>query len=137
MGIVRHSSSAWAASLLHMAPKASGGWRPCSDHHRLYPVTHTSKFPVQESDILKTAVITPFSLFEFVHMLLGMLCDAAQAFQRLMDKVCRGVDFVFIYLDDVLVASHSQREHLTHLHQLFQQLHQRGLVLNLAKCQFD
>jgi hypothetical protein len=56
--------------------------------------------------LCKTAIITPFGLYEFLRMPFG-LKNAAQAFQRLMDGVLRGVDFVFVYLDDILVASSS------------------------------
>ena len=61
------------------------------------------------------------------------LQNAAQTFQRFMDDICRDLDFVFVYLDDILVASRSHEEHLR---ALFQQLADQGLVINLAKCEF-
>ena len=68
----------------------------------------------QLADIPKTAVITPFGLFEFLRMPFG-LKNAAQAFQRLIDQVCRGLEeFLFVYLDDILVASSKPTEHLHH-----------------------
>ncbi len=91
--------------------------------------------PVNEEDIQKTAIITPFGLFEYLRMPFG-LKNAAQAFQRLMDKVCLGLNFAFVYLDDILIASRSTAEHREHLRELFGRLESHGLVINLSKCQF-
>ena len=64
------------------------------------------------------------------------LLNAIQTFQRFIDDVCRDLDFVFIYLDDTLLASSSLDEHLQHLHMLFQRLYDHGHVINPAKCEF-
>ena len=88
--------------------------------------------PGAEEDVPKTAVISPFGLFEFLRMPFG-LKNAAQIFQRLMDSICQLFHFVFVYLDDILVASSTQAEHKNHLQLLFQRL---GLVVNVDKCQF-
>ena len=50
------------------------------------------------------------------------LRNAAQTFQRLMDDVTRGLPFVYVYLDDILVASTTKDEHETHLRLLFDRL---------------
>jgi hypothetical protein len=126
LGIIRRSDSPWA-SPLHIAPKPGGGWRPCSNFQSLnnvtvdnrYPLPHIQEFdgglvgksifsvvdlvpgfhhiPVHADNVCKTAIITPFGLYQFLRMPFG-LKNAAQAFQRLMDGVLRGVDFVFVYL---------------------------------------
>ena len=62
------------------------------------------QIPKAQEDISKTAVITPFGLFEYLGVPFG-LTNVAQACQRLMDSVCRGLDNVYVYLDDILIAS--------------------------------
>ena len=61
------------------------------------------------------------------------LRNAAQTFQRFIGDVCRNLDFVFIYLDDILIASSSLDEHLD---MLFQRLSDHGLVIKPAKYEF-
>ncbi len=164
MGIIRRSDSPWS-SPLHVAPKPGGGWRPCGDYRRLntvtlddrYPVPNIQDFtsnlankkifskidlirgyhqvPVAEEDIKKTAIVTPFGLFEFLRMPFG-LKNAAQAFQRLMDSICAGLNGVFVYLDDILIASTDAEQHQRDLIELFSRLETHGLIVNRSKCVF-
>ena len=64
------------------------------------------------------------------------LRNVAQNFQRFIDDVFRGLHFVFVYLDDILVTSFSLEEQLLHLRALFQRISDHALVINLAKCVF-
>jgi hypothetical protein len=91
--------------------------------------------PVKPEHVPKTAIITPFGLYEFLWMPFG-LRNAGQTFQRLMDDVMSGLSFCFIYLDDILVASVDHQQHVQHLREVFQRLQAHGLVINAEKCQF-
>ena len=52
-----------------------------------------------------------------------------QTFQRLMIKLFCGCDwnFVFVYLDDLLIVSQSFEEHLIHVERVLQRLQEEGL----------
>lgn len=88
---------------------------------------------VAPDDIPKTAITMPFGLFEFLKMPFG-LCNAAQMFQRFMNQ---GLDFVYLYIDDLLIASSSPEEHLQHLRLVFQHLEEHSLLINVAKSRFS
>merc|ERR1711911_31708 len=140
-----------------------GGWRDCGDYRRLnhmttddrYPVRNLQDFnaelrgktifskvdllkgyhqiPVNPDDVKKTAVITPFGLFLFPRCPFG-LKNAGQDFQRLMDKILGEIPHIFVYLDDILIASSTPEEHLHDLERVFTILEENGLVVNRKKC---
>jgi cleavage and polyadenylation specificity factor subunit 1 len=74
----------------------------------------------------------PFGLFEFLRMPFG-LRNAGMTFQRMMDQLFFDLPCVFVYLDDLLVASRSVQEHKAHLRQVLGLLQKNGLVINREK----
>jgi hypothetical protein len=89
---------------------------------------------MRAKDIKNTAIITPFSLLEYTRMPFG-LRNSGQTFQRMMDRVFAGLEGVFCYLDDILVASPDPESHRQHLRKLLSRLREYGLV-NAKKCVF-
>ncbi|GFW43847.1 hypothetical protein TNCV_2854801 [Trichonephila clavipes] len=137
--IIRPPKSPWT-SPLHVVNKKDGSVRPCGDYRCLnaqtipdrYPIPRIEDFhhilkgnrifskidlfkayfqiPIAEEDKEKTAIITPFGLFEFNVMSFG-----------------------FPYLDDILIASENEEQHKTHLKFVFNRLQKYGLRVNISK----
>lgn len=80
-----------------------------------------TKYLWHNQTLKKTAIISPFGLFEFSVMTFG-LRNAAQTFQRFIYHVLRGLDFAFPYLDDILVASSTPEKHIEDLRTVFERL---------------
>jgi len=163
-GIIRRSDSPWA-SPLHMVKKPDGSWRPCGDYRRLnlvtvqdsYPLPNMMDFqakvagcryfskidlrkgyhqiPMHPADIPKTAITTPFGLWEYLRLTFG-LRNAGCTFQRLMHRVLSGVDAAFPFVDDILVASATLEQHVADVRAVLERLREAGLVLNGEKCEF-
>ena len=91
---------------------------------------------MEPDHIPKTAITTPFGMFEFVRVPFG-LRNAAQTFQRFIDQVLHDMPFVCAYIDDVLIASRNMQKHIDHVRQVFGRLKQYGVVLNPSKCTFS
>lgn len=160
-GICRPSKSPWA-SPIHVVKKPDGSYRVCGDYRRLNSITTSDRYPlphihdvtnvlhgkkifskidivrayfhipINETDIPKTALTTPFGSFEFLFLNFGLKC-APMTFQRFMNEVLQNLDFAICYLDDVLIFSDNEDEHIKHVQIVLERLHKYGLNINASK----
>ncbi|KAG1926094.1 interleukin-1 receptor accessory protein-like 1-A [Pimephales promelas] len=163
-GVLNESRSPWASPAV-IVIKKDEGVRFCCDYRRLNQVTFKDAYPlprveesldalgnaqlfstldltagyfqvaVKESDREKTAVTTPFGLFEWTRMPFG-LCNALATFQRLMSTALGDLafDILLIYLDDIIVFSVDFKSHCEKLELVLSRLRQHGLKLKPSKC---
>ena len=92
---------------------------------------------LQESDVKKTAFRTPLGHFECLVLWEG-LANAPSVFQSIMQRVLSPFlgKFAALYIDDILVFSKTQEEHIQHLELVFKALEDAELHVKLAKCSF-
>lgn len=98
------------------------------DFRRLNSVSVADRYPI------------PYIRY-FSHNLEGTntfsVIDLVRAYhQRFIHQAVRGLELVFTYLDDLLVASKSIDEHQDHLRQVFGRLREYCLVINVSKSVF-
>ncbi|GKB93879.1 putative reverse transcriptase domain-containing protein [Tanacetum coccineum] len=125
-GFIRPNSSPWGASVLFVKKK-DGSFR-MSGYHQLR---------VHEDDIPKTAFRTRYGHFEFTVMPFG-LTNAPAIFMDLMNRVCRLYlnKFVIMFIDDILIYSKTQEEHVEHLRLVLELLKKEKLYAKFSKCEF-
>ena len=164
-GVIRPSDSPWSAPIV-ILKKKDGTCRFCVDFRRLNDVTVKDAYPLpriednldamagsrwfttldmasgywqvemSEEDRPKTAFATRYGLFEWNVMPFG-LCNAPATFQRLMEKVMKGLQWriLALYLDDVVVFADTVANHLERLGQVWDRCRKAGLKLKPRKCQ--
>ena len=88
-----------------------------------------------KSSRAKTAFVTPFGKYEFLMVPFG-LAQAPAYFQLLMNKVLKGLKFAMTYLDDIIIFSQNELQHLEHLEIVFSRLWEAGLKMKRSKCDF-
>jgi hypothetical protein len=145
-GHIRPSSSPWGAPVIFVLKK-DGMQRMCVEYRALNVVTIKNKYPlpqiddlfdqlrgacvfskidlwsgyyqlkIRESDILKTAFITRYGLYEYMVMSFGLTNTPAyfmylmnKAFMEYLDK------FMVVFIDDILIYSKDEEAHEKHLH---------------------
>ena len=92
---------------------------------------------VKEGDEWKTAFRTRYGHFEYQVMPMG-LTNAPATFQSMIDHTLRPFldEFVFVYIDDILIYSKTLEEHKRHVHQVLKKLEEKNLSVHPAKSEF-
>jgi hypothetical protein len=89
---------------------------------------------IHECDIPKSAFVSRYGLYEYTVMSFG-LTNAPAYFMYLMNKIFMEYldKFVMLFIDDILVYSRSEEEHLR---LALQKLRENRLYAKLSKCEF-
>ena len=92
---------------------------------------------VVDKDRTKTAFNTKAGKYEFMVMPFG-LTNAPATFQTIMNDLLRPFldDFVVVYLDDILIYSDNEEEHLQHVKAVMEKLEKEKLFAKPSKCEF-
>eukprot|EP00253_Pinus_taeda_P022178 PITA_22178 len=92
---------------------------------------------IKEEDIAKTAFRTRYRHYEFVVLPFGLtnapatfMCLMSSIFHQYLDR------FVLIFIDDILIYSHTVEEHQEHLRMVLQTLREHQLYAKFSKCDF-
>ena len=80
-------------------------------------------------------VLSSLGKYQFNRVPFG-LAQAPAYFQKLINDILKGCNFAMGYLDDIIIYSQSEKEHLEHLEEIFTRLKSAGLKLKLEKCCF-
>ncbi|MBW0490407.1 hypothetical protein O181_030122, partial [Austropuccinia psidii MF-1] len=92
---------------------------------------------IKEGDEHLTAFRTKYGSYEYLVMPFG-LTNAPASFQNLVNDIFADfLDvFVVVYLDDIMVFSSSEEEHVKHVASVLQRLRDNNLFAKASKCVF-
>ncbi len=166
IGVFKEASdSEWAAPTF-VQPKKTGDVRILTDFRKLNACIVRKPFPLPKiSDILlklsgfkyATAIdlsmgyyhipideesqklcstVLPWGKYQYKRLPMGM-ANAPDIFQKVMTDVLGDLDFVLIYIDDILITSDGTYEdHMEKLEIVLQRLEEKGFRANVRKCYF-
>lgn len=162
LGVIRPSCSSYCSPVT-LVSKKDGSYRFCVNLKRLNDLTVTDNFPVPDIDVLlrdlkestvfseldltsaywqfgisendkrKTAFIAEGRLWEFERVPFGAK-NAPAFFQRALMKLLGDLPFCKVFLDNIIIHSNSNDEHLLHLSEVFKRISSDNLKLKPNKC---
>ncbi|XP_070004766.1 uncharacterized protein [Nicotiana sylvestris] len=120
----------WLANVVPV-PKKDGKTRVCVDYRDL------NKILMDEEDAEKTTFITPWRTYCYQVIPFG-LKNAGATYMRSMTTIFHDMIHkeIEVYVDDMIMKSRKQSDHVKDLRKFFQRLCRYNLKLNPAKCAF-
>lgn len=96
-----------------------------------------NRLRIKEGQEWLTALNTRYGQFEYLVMPFG-LCNTPGTFQSYINETVRDYLDIFCtaYLDDILVFSEREEEHAEQVRKVLHRLRERGLQLDIDKCEF-
>ena len=82
-----------------------------------------------------SAFVTPDGLFQY-KVAAFRIKNSPATFQRLINNVIVGLDGCDAYIDDIIIYSDAQKDHLRIIRSFFERLTEAKLTINLAKSEF-
>ena len=164
MGVIRPSKSPFASPAFTV-PKPEGAVRLVVDYKEINKVTRRDHFPLPTAvemldqlreqrifsklDLRKgyhqiamdpesikyTSFTVPQGQFEYTRLPFG-LSTAPASFQRALTNFIGDIPGIFIYLDDILIASPDENTHSQSLTELLRRLKKEDVSINFSKCSF-
>ncbi|GJP44288.1 hypothetical protein CLOM_g3661 [Closterium sp. NIES-68] len=138
-GFIQPSTSPFAAPIL-FTPKKDGGLRMCIDYRALNRRTIKSRYPIPRADNLldqlrRARFFSKIDLRSGYHQIRVFADDYHKTAFRTRygsyEYRC-----VIVYLDDILIYSKTQEQHLKDLEQVFRRLQENRLITKGSKCEF-
>ncbi|KAL8148130.1 hypothetical protein AgCh_005467 [Apium graveolens] len=92
---------------------------------------------IKAEDIPKTAFRTRYGHYEFLVMAFG-LTNGPAAFMDLINRVFKKYldKFIIVFIDDILIYSKTEEEHVAHLRTILEILRKEQLYAKFSKCEF-
>ncbi|GJR12157.1 putative reverse transcriptase domain-containing protein [Tanacetum coccineum] len=134
-GFIRPSSSPWGAPVLFVKKK-DGSFQMCIDYRELNKLTVKNRYPLSRIDDLfdqlqGSRVYSKIDLRSGYHQLRVREEDIPKtAFRTRYDK------FMIVFIDDILIYSKSEEEHVEHLKSILELLKKEELYAKFLKCEF-
>ena len=93
------------------------------------------QLPLADESKKYVVINTHKGLFRYTRLPFG-ISSAPGIFQRVMENILQGISNVIVYLDDILLSSATESEHIQLVDQVLERLQKAGLHARKEKCQF-